>query len=154
MRTYLKMLGAEALYLTVLVIVAGLASLLQFVGRSFKDDYSGFIWSGSVYRYNPFFYILGLVLFLGVMVAGYVFFLKERIKGLNQSGIALKIIFPVIAVIFAVLMLAAIVFVLFLMMGLTDNMRPDWMLNLTCFGWPVFTLIFMIATEILAVKKH
>ena len=154
MKAYLKMFGTEALYLLASVIVAGLATLLQMAGRTYEGDYSSFIWSGSEYRYNAFFYMLGMALFVGFLIAGYRFFLKERISVLGQAGIAPKIIFPVIAVIFAVLMLAAIVFVLFLMTGLTDNMRPDWMLNLTCFGWPVFTLFFMIATEILAVKKH
>ena len=154
MKTYLKMFGAEALYLLASVIVAGLASLLQMAGRTYEGDYSSFIWSGSEYRYNAFFYMLGMTLFVCFMIAGYRFFLKERISALGQAGIAPKIIFPVIAVIFAVLMLAAIVLVLFLMTGLTDNMRPDWMLILTCFGWPVFTLTFMIVTEILAVKNH
>ncbi|MCR4556488.1 MAG: hypothetical protein K5779_01520 [Saccharofermentans sp.] len=154
MKTYLKMFGAEALYLLASVIVAGLAALLQMAGRTYEGDYSSFIWSGSEYRYNAFFYILGMALFVGFMIAGYRFFLRERISALGKAGIAPKIIFPVIAVIFAVLMLAAIVLVLFLMTGLTDNMRPDWMLNLTCFGWPVFTLTFMIVTEILAVNNH
>ena len=97
--------------------------------------------------------MLGMALFIGFMVAGYKFFLKERIIELKQSGIALKIIFSVIAVIFSILMLAAIIFCLFLMAGLTDNMRPEWMLFMTALGWPIFTLVFLIIAEILAVKQ-
>jgi hypothetical protein len=50
-------------------------------------------------------------------------------------------------------MLAAIIFCLFLMTGLTDNMRPEWMLFMTALGWPIFTLVFLIIAEILAVKQ-
>ena len=153
MKANLKILGAESIYLLASVIVAGLATLLQLVGRSYEGDYSSFIWSGSEYKYNPFFYLLGMAVFVGFMIAGYKFFLKERIKELKKSGVAPKIIFPVISVIFSILMLAAIVFVLFLMTGLTDNMRPDWMSSLTGFGWPIFSLVFMIVAEVLAVKK-
>ena len=153
MRANLKMLGAEVLYLLVSVIIAGLATLLQIVGRTYEGDHSSFIWSGSDYRYNPLFYMLGMALFIGFMVAGYKFFLKERIIELKQSGIELKIIFSVIAVIFSILMLAAIILCLFLMTGLTDNMRPEWMLFMTALGWPIFTLVFLIIAEILAVKQ-
>lgn len=58
MRANLKMLGAEVLYLLVSVIIAGLATLLQIVGRTYEGDHSSFIWSGSDYRYNPLFYML------------------------------------------------------------------------------------------------
>ncbi|MBR1773520.1 MAG: hypothetical protein IJ749_06430 [Eubacterium sp.] len=74
----MKIFGAEVLYLLASTIVAGLAALLQTVGRSYEGDYSSFIWSGSEYRYNPFFYMLGLALFVGFMIAGYIFFLKKR----------------------------------------------------------------------------
>jgi hypothetical protein len=153
MKDTLKIFGFEALYLLASVIVAGLASLLQIAGRSYEGDYSSFIFSGSNYQYNVFFYFLGLALFVGFMIAGYKFFLKERISGLSQAGVLPKIVFPVIAVFFSVLMIAAIVFCLFLITGLTDNMRPEWMLNLTGFGWPIFCLVFMIVAEVLAAKK-
>ena len=153
MRSNLKIFGAEFLYLLASTIVAGLAALLQTVGRSYEGDYSSFIWSGSEYRYNPFFYMLGLALFVGFMNAGYIFFLKKRMIYLNQKGITPKIVFLGVAVIFSLLMIATIVFGLFLMTGLTDNMRPNWMLNMTGFGWPVFCLVFMIIAEVLVVRK-
>ena len=77
MKANLKMLGAEALYLLASVIVAGLASLLQMVGRSYNGDYSNIIFSGSNYTYNIFFYLIGMALFVGFMIAGYKFFLKK-----------------------------------------------------------------------------
>jgi len=153
-KDYYGMFGSEVLYLLASVIVAGLATLLQIVGRSYEGKYSSFIWSGSEYRYNDFFYILGMILFVGFMITGYKFFLKERISSLSQVGIVPKIIFSIIALFFSILMLAAIVFSLYSMTGLTDNMRPLWMAYVTCFGWPIFSLIFMIVAEVLAAAKN
>lgn len=153
MKDNLKMFGAEALYLLASVIVAGLASLLQMVGRSYDGDYSDIIFSGSNYTYNVFFYIFGMVLFLGFMIAGYRFFLKKKITGLNQSGILPKILFAAIAVIFSLLMFAAIILLCFFFItGLNDNIYPIWMGYITGYGWPLFSLVFMIIAEVLTVK--
>ena len=74
--TGLKVIGAEALYLLTSAIVAGLAALIQMIGRTYDGDYSSFIWSGSNYRYNVFFYVIGLALFVGFIIAGYKYFLR------------------------------------------------------------------------------
>lgn len=149
MKDSLKVIGSEALYLLVSSIVAGIAALIQLIGRTYVDDYSSFIFSGSNYRYNAFFYILGLTLFVGFMLTGYRFFLKEKISGLRQSGVALKIVFPVIAVVFALLILAVIVLCYLLITGLNDNMKPEILFQITGFGWPIFSLVLMIIIEVL-----
>jgi len=48
MRSNLKMFGAEVLYLLAAIIVAGLATVIQTVGRSYEGDYSSFIPEGVV----------------------------------------------------------------------------------------------------------
>ena len=154
MKDNFKMLGAEALFLLASAIVAGLASLLQMVGRSYNGDYSNIIFSGSNYTYNIFVYLLGMALFVGFMIAGYKFFLKKKITGLNQSGIIPRILFAVIAVIFSLLMFATIILLCFFFIsGLNDNVYPIWMGYITGYGWPIFSLVFMIVAEVLAVKK-
>ena len=153
MKDKFKILGAEILYLLAVTVISGLATLIQTIARIYDGDYSSFIWSGSNYRYNVFFYILGVVIFVGSMIAGYTFFLKKRIRDLNQSDMILKILFPVMAAIFAVIMLAAIVCCLLIVVGISDNMRPELLFNLTTFGWPIFTLVYMTVVEIIAVKK-
>ncbi|MCR5109149.1 MAG: hypothetical protein K6B28_13425 [Lachnospiraceae bacterium] len=80
MRSNLKIFGAEVLYLLASTIVAGLAALLQTVGRSYEGDYSSFIWSGSEYRYNPFFYMLGLALFVVFMIIEEVLVVRKRCR--------------------------------------------------------------------------
>lgn len=154
MKDNFKMLGAEALFLLASAIVAGLASLLQMVGRSYNGDYSNIIFSGSNYTYNIFFYLLGMALFVGFMIAGYKFFLKKKITGLKQSGIIPKILFAVIAVIFALLMFVAIILLCFFFItGLNDNVSPKWMGYITGYGWPIFSLVLMIVAEVYAAKK-
>ena len=46
--------------------------------RSYEGDYSSFIWSGSEYRYNPFFYMLGLALFVGFMIIAEVLVVRKK----------------------------------------------------------------------------
>lgn len=148
-KTGLKIIGAEALYLLTSSIVAGLAALVQMIGRTYDGDYSSFIWSGSIYRYNAFFYMLGLMVFVGFMIAGYMFFLKKRIVYLSQSGVALKILFFAVALVFSIVVLAVLVMCYFLITGLTDSMKPGLMFQITGYGWPIFTLVFMTVIEIL-----
>lgn len=154
MKEKLKMFGAEAIYLIAATMVAALAAAIQTVGRTYIGDYSSFIWAGSDYSYNYFFYALGLILFLGSIFAGYKFFLEKRITLLRDSGIAVRIIFPLIAAVFAILMLAAMVFTLFLIVGLNDNIRPTALMDVTGFGWPIFTLVFMLTIEIREIKRN
>ena len=149
----LKVIGAEALYLLTSAIVAGLAALIQMIGRTYEGDYSSFIWSGSNYRYNALFYIIGLVLFVGFMIAGYKLFLHKMIIYLSQSGIVLKILFFSIALIFSIAVLAIIVMCYFLITGLTDNLKPEFMAQVTGLGWPIFTLVFMIVIGIRNCRK-
>ena len=91
MKDDLKMFGAEALYLSASVIVAGLASLLQTVGRTFEGRYSGFFMSGDEYSYSILFYLLGMVIFVSFMVMGYRYFLRKRISNLYRTGMSAKI---------------------------------------------------------------
>ena len=152
MKNAMKILGFEALYLLAAVIVAGLSALIQMIGRTYAGDYSSFIFSGSNYSYNPILYTLGLVIFIGFMLAGYVFFLKKKITGLSEPGLLPRILFPVIAAIFSLLIIAAVVVCEVLILGMNDNMRPEAMFVLTNFGWAILCFGFMIFAEVVAIK--
>lgn len=152
MKTNLKILGTEALYLLLAVIVAGLSALIQMIGRKYAGHYSSFIFSGSDYEYNPILYFLGLAIFIGFMIAGYVFFLKKRISGLSEADPLTKTLFPVIAAIFSLLIIAAVVVCEVLILGMNFNMYPEAMFVITNFGWAVFCMGFMIYAEVVAIK--
>ena len=146
-----KVYGAEALYLLSSVLVAGASTFIQTIGKVYVGEHSSFIFKGNDYTYNPLFYWLGLSLFVSFMITGYVFFLRKRISALSRSGIASKIFFTIIAVIFSVLMLVVNVVCYISILGLGDNLRPEKLLGITIFGFPLFCLILMIVAEILAV---
>ncbi|MBO4687425.1 MAG: hypothetical protein J5636_02840 [Clostridiales bacterium] len=152
MRKELRVLGAEALYLLATAVVAGVSTLIQMIGRTYVGKHSSFIFSGNDYRYNKLFFVFGLVLFVGFMFAGYKFFLKKKIRPLRGSEAILKVLFAVVALLFSLLTFAAIVLSFFLIIGITDNMLPESMFQMTVFSWPVFTLVFMIIVEIINCK--
>lgn len=152
MKNNLKVFGFEALYLLASVIAAGISSIVQLMGREYESDYSSFIFSGHNYTYNYFFYIVGMVFFIGFMIAGYKYFLSKKMAGVNWSGLAQKIVFTVIALLFSLLMVAVILIFLIVISGY-DDMRPEELFKLTLFGWPVFCCIFMICIEIVAINR-
>lgn len=153
MKNETRIIGSEALFLLASSVVAGIAAMIQMIGRRYDGDYSGFIFSGSNYTYNVFFYIAGLIIFVGFMIAGYRFYLQKRISSIGKSGVVSKVIFSIVALVFALVMLATLVLCFFLIIGLNDNMKPDVLFQLTGFGWPIFSLIFMIVVEVLNCKS-
>ena len=149
----LKIIGAEVLFLTISVAVAVVCAYVQFIGRIHKGDYSNIIFAGSNFTYNIIFYLLGLVLFVGIMTAGYKLYLKNRIKDLKGANVGFKILFAAVACLFAFAMLVGLAFALFLILGLNDNMSPKLLFNITGFGWPIFCLVFMLAIEVLICRN-
>lgn len=152
MKDNLKVFGFEALYLLAMVIVACISSLMQLVGRKYVGEYSSFIFSGNNYDYNVFFYFLGLASFIGFMFIWYKFFLNKKISELSSVEIGVKIVFPLIALLFSALMLIAILVILIVVSGF-DNMLPESMFKFTLFGWPVICFVFMIFVEIAVIKN-
>ena len=152
MKENLKVFGFEALYLLATVIVAGLSSSIQLIGREYESDYSSFIFSGHNYSYNAFYYIFGIAIFIGFMIAVYIRFLKAKMAGVNWSGLAPKVLFPSIALLFSILMIIVILMFLLVISGY-DNMCPEELFILTLFGWPAFCFIFMVCIEIVAIKR-
>lgn len=152
MRKYLKVIGVEAAYLLVAILVANFACILQMVGRTKKSESTSFMFKDEIYRYNVFFYLLGLVLFAGFMYAGYRFFLKKRIAPLREADRATQVVFVMVAILLAIFMWVCLVFTSFLTMGLNIDMEPEFLFYLTVVGWPFLCAMFMIGVSIWTVK--
>ena len=43
------------------------------------------------------------------------------------------------------LMLAVFVLELYAFLGMSNNLRPEWMMQFTIFGWPLLTFLFILA---------
>ena len=143
-KNFLKFVGQESLFLLKAVFIAVVTNLIQFIGRKYEGDYSSFMFAGSNYRYNPFFYILGHALFFAFWAVAYGRFWKnmqEEIKNFKTSKIVGVCL---IALAFAFTMLVALVFCNLALLGLVDNMKPEFLFDFTVFGWPIVTFAYMI----------
>ena len=153
MKNFLKLYGFEGLFLLFACVIAALSCMIQCIGRDFLQDYSSIIFSGSLYKYNIVFYIIGLIVFISSLFSADKMFFRKKISSLGEPGLPRKIVWGVIAALFGVLMIIALSASLFLILGLNDNMRPEILFNLTGFGWPIFTFLYMIYIAIAESRK-
>ena len=134
-------MGFIILYMLLLIPVACLCEYIQTLGKIYIGNYSSFIFSGDNFRYNYVMYFIGMAIY-----AGSVYFLYKLLKKrldiiiLSRTEKFLSVVFVLIG---GILMFAAMIFVLFLMFGMNDNIRPEALLWITAAGWPVGTMIFM-----------
>ncbi len=148
-----KPLFVEILYMLGLIVAAVAAAFIQFIGRHYEGDYSSFLFGGSVYRYNHISYVIGLVLFLLAIILTYIFLYRKKLDGAGDILKKRRGLYIFITILFSILMFAALFMVCFLMMGISVQMKPEWMLNATVFVWPSAVLVFMILTGILSGRK-
>ena len=154
MRPSGKLYALECLYLLICNIAACVAAMVQCIGKSYQGEHSSFIFRGSTYSYNPFAYILGLVLFIGALYAGYRLILRRTMDELGRAGALYVVVWLVIAAVFAVVTVVAVSAGLFLAIGMSGNMRPEDFLKLTAFGWPVLLFVVMLFSAIHAKTKE
>ncbi len=152
MKENLKVFGFETLYLLATLIVAAGSFLIQLIGRSYSGECGFFIFDGSEYTYNIIFYNLGMVIYISFMIAGYKFFLKKRIAGLSGPGIAVKIVFPIIALVFSVLMFILLLVIVLMVLEL-DNMKTISIFEFTFFVRPIICIVYMIILEFVVINK-
>ena len=110
MRPSWKLYALECLYLLICNIAACVAAMVQCIGKSYQGEHSSFIFRGSTYSYNPFAYILGLVLFIGALYAGYRLILRRTMDEFGMAGALYVVVWLVIAAVFAVVMVIADLF--------------------------------------------
>ena len=82
----------------------------------------------------------------------YKYFLNKKISGLSSAEIGVKVVFPIIALLFSALMLIAILVILIVVSGF-DNMLPESMFEFTLFGWPIICMVYMIFVEVTVIKN-
>lgn len=147
-KKYLKLFGFEALFLLALDILAGLMILLQFVGKVAINEYTGVIFSGTVYRYNIFFYILGWIIFVAALVVLYKLFLKKQSAELKECKAWVKVVYGIIIAIFCFIMFMVNSCADFLMLGLGSMIEPDLLMVASAYIWPIGSFVYLIIVEI------
>ena len=147
-----KLILREILFLLIAVALAGAFAMFQTIGKEFAGESSSFIFSSTNYDYNVLIYVLGMALFLGGLLVTYHFLLKKYMPALKEES-GIRVVFGVLAFLFSVVMLAVLAFALFAMVGMTGNLKPEWMMFFTVIGWPILTFTFMIGMFVLAVSR-
>jgi hypothetical protein len=147
-----KLILREVLFLLIAVALASAAALIQTIGKEFAGESSSFIFSSTNYDYNVLSYLLGVALFIGGVLITYHFMLKKYMTALKEDS-GIRVAFGLLAFLLSAAMLAVIVFILFAMLGIAGNLKPDWMMLFTAIGWPVLTFLFMIVMMILEIRK-
>ena len=143
MSKYFKYLGMECLYLLTLIVTALLAGLVQFIGRKYIGSHSGFLFSGSDYRYNVFAYLAGILLFAGYIFLSYKKFVKKHEEKIAEFTWQFKLILILVMLLFCVAMFFCLVMESFLILGLGDDMEPYNLLLVTGIGWPAATAVYI-----------
>jgi len=153
-KTFLKVLGMESLYMLLLTLSAAGAALLQSCFKAYGGEYSNIIFSGSNYRYNFFMYIIGILVYFGIVIFLYKKCFAKSFEQVAGLHILLKIITWIILAIWGVIMLFTEMMALIgVVLGLANNLLPEACLNFTVFGWPVLTLIFIGVMTVVNLKK-
>ena len=147
-----KLILREILFLLIMIALAGVSAMIQTIGKEFAGESSSFIFSSTNYDYNVLIYVLGMALFLGGLLVTYHFLLKKYMPALKEES-GIRVVFGVLAFLFSVVMLAVLAFALFAMVGMTGNLKPEWMMFFTVIGWPILTFTFMIGMFVLAVSR-
>ena len=139
-----RLLAKESLYMLLLTLIGCGAVLLQTVFKKNTGVYSGAVFSGSNYQYNPFMYILGIFIFVLAAFGLYAVIMGKDHALIVQMNIYLKLVTWAVLVLWGfVMMFAEILSLVGFVMGLTSNLLPESMMWVSVVGWPAFTLVFL-----------
>ena len=144
-----KFLGVDCLYLLSCVIVSTAGAAIQLIGREYVGEWSSLLADGETYSYRFFAYVFGLIIYISYLIVSYRKFYSGKHLLLSHASIMCKALHIVIAFIFAVIMLAAMMLIIDHFMGLNVNMIPQWMMLWTVFGWPLILLLYMVLVVII-----
>ncbi len=131
------------LYLLLTIVAAAACSFIQCLRRVYIRDYSSFITSGSIYRYNYVMYFIGLALFILILGLGYKLIVAKHLETTVLSRMD-KVLAVIASIVVVILMLSALVFEAFILFGMTDKIGPDALFYATFLGWPIMTMVFML----------
>lgn len=153
-KQYLKIIGIESMMMVITIINADIACLILFVGRIHVDSYSNFMFGGNAYQYNLLTYIVGIALYLGLFVSLYKKIMKKSVIQLAAYSIPLRVLAWCICLFWALVMFITLLMVVFLKIGLSDNMEPEIMTWISIIGWPVVTVLFIGINLIRKILKN
>lgn len=142
-KKFLKLLVIECIFMLITIAVACLAALVQLAGKTYIETRSGYIFALSIYRYNILAYIGGIIIYFLYFWFAYRKIMGKYITLMMDFNIGCKLVFGLVCGIFMLAMFVALVLVVFMVLGLSGDMRPECMRYVTYIGWPVVTLVII-----------
>ena len=139
----LEFIGAEILVMLVCCVAAGIAFAVQLIARELVAESDVSLFYGCAYSYNPVAYTAGWLLYGGCLAAAFKFF-TGRFKIPKDSGTGFKILGVFFAVILTAGTFLGLIFEAFMFLGLTDDMRPEFLFYISGFGMPAVALGLMV----------
>ena len=137
-----KIIGMEFVYLLLVFVLAALACLVQFLGNSHSHSEKSFLFSGDVYSYNIIMYLIGALLFIVGVFILYRFVFSKYVDKLADFSIGYSIGVWLISLVMAIVMWYCLSVEYFLLVGF-GNLKPDSLLLVTVFGWPIYVTGFV-----------
>lgn len=142
-REIAKIIGKESLFMLFVTVIACISGGIQFLGRKYVRSSSGIIFSGDVYRYNYFMYIIGLIVYFIVFILVYRKYIEKYVLEIREEKTGTKILICLVCIFFAFVMFFALVFCMFAILGLGDDMIPGILMTITGIGWPAVTALYI-----------
>ncbi len=154
MNKRLKFLGLDVLYSILLVIVAGICSLIQCIGikQVLPDDqiFDPFMID---MRFNWFFYILGTLLFAAFLWYSFKKFMKTKYEDYPVRHAGVVILHFMISFVFCTAMMVVLIFASLIVLGFNKNPVPELLEFITVFVWPIASFILMNAALIVYIVR-
>lgn len=142
-KKYLIIICVQFLFMLLLAGVMCLAAYIQFIGRECIGRTSGMIFSGDIYRYHYLAYAAGVVIYWACAVVLYKLMMRPFVMELLEFSTGGKVFFCVLYVLWAAGTFIALVFLMFVLLGLTDSMSPGLAFAATVCGWPSLSLALL-----------
>ena len=152
MKSGLKIIGLEFIYLLICAVAAAAGAAFQTIGKTSTGVNTSFMFVTEAFKYNYLFYIIGILIFAGAVVLTYNFGYKNTFDKLNEQKAGIKIAYVVTAVIGALFSVAGITLAMLPILGLTGLMKPESLSFITYYIWPVLILLFTVITGFKARK--
>ena len=152
-KTKAKIILFEILYILFGFAANAIGIMIQFLYKKKIGRNSGMVFSGDIYQYNYFFYLLGAMVFFLFLASFYMFFFRDKIKMIKDTGIVFRIIYGIISAVLCIVCFFVNLLLMLVLFGLGDDIKPSVLVHISVLGWPICMLIMTLGTSIYHAHK-
>lgn len=143
-KNYFGIIEQTSLFMITAIIAAAMGFHLQLLRKQYVADYYGSIFSGCVYRYHIFSYLVGVAFYAGVFSFLYQKWIRQVMKRLAAYSFGFRIFIWVICLFWGIVMVVTQFIVEFVNRShMADLIEPEALTWISAFGWPLLTVLFL-----------